>query len=1535
MKIDSCVPLGVGVLTTSVLVMSAIVAMPFSCLAQLTPDASLGAEQSVVGADQTIQGLPSNVITGGAVRGVNLFHSFQDFNVGVNRGVFFANPTLVENIFTRVTGGNPSDISGRLGVLGGANLYLLNPSGIVFGAGASLDVQGSFFASTASSIDLGNGEVFSAIAPLGVPLITVQPNATFLNALGAITNQATLQTGQGLILNGTTLTNTGTLQAGTLLSLNGVDVVNQGIAQAGTDLSLQGNSITSSGTLLAPNGNLTATAVAGNIAIQQLDAQTATLSASNTIALNSSQFTIAADLSLTGTTIQITDTAAAPANLGVGGNFSISGQTVAIDTSNNPGSLIQTNGNLTIASSGGIAARGTLTTDGSVLASATGGLQLADSQITSTTGSINLSTTGNAVLDRSQLQAATDLTVFSQGVLRIRDSVATPFTATAGDNITLQGINGIDIQAQSNPTSTLQSGGNLNLVSSNGSVTSEIALDVAGQFLIAANGNINLGDYTGNSLQLTAINGSITAGTIDTSSATGDGGTVTLIGNRGIAISAINTFSTAAVGNGGAVRLSTSNGNIVVNAIDTASVNNNGGAVTGSAVGQISVGEINTLSETTGTGGAVTLAGNQGITTATIDTSSVDGSGGSITLVSSQGGINTTAGELIANVGLDGGSGGAVVLQAARDVTVGSISTDGGALGRGNPIAISSGGNVTIAANQVLNSGTFGVGPGGEISIEGRSVLINAGAQLISGTSASGDSGNIRIQAANTGRIQIEPGSILDAAAVGDTTTGAAAAIRLTGGSLVLTGTDLYADVLNGDGAGGQVSLTATTGGISFVDSVIYADTIGAGASGNVSLTALAGGITTTNSTILTSSQGSGFAGNISLSGQTINSTNSTFDAAAFGSGGTGNITIAAQNNGSVFLSGEIFADTFESNTRNGGNVSIRGGNVVLNGFTLDATSRGTVNGSNIAIEANNQVVLENGSALITTVDQNATGEGGDITLSANSITLSGASTINAGTNGPGRGGDIRLSAPTIQLTQQSEINAKTGASGQAGSIAIDGTALNLDTDSRISAAVELAAGNGGQIDINVRRLDLQRGGQLVSSTSGTGAAGSINIAASESVFISGRGTNPSGLFAQSTGAGRAGDLFIATPQLLVQDGAEVSVTTKGEGLGGRLTIATERLQVSGNGEISASTEGSGAGGVLSVNASRSVELATGGRLAAWSMGSGTAGSLDVTTNELSIRSGAELSTATIGSGNAGQVSVIANSLMVADGGKITSRSTGTGNAGSININVRDRLQMSAGEISASSEGGGGGQIAIAASNILLNRSSLISSSVSDGNGGGGNISIRARNSFFAFDDSDILANAQFGDGGTIIIDSPLFIADLFATVGRNPGQNFSRFRGNGRVDISASSVFGVSGTIQIPDISFIQNALTSLEGEFVVADQIVAGSCLARRSIGRSSFVVTGTGGLARTPYSQATSRYTIIPVKPVGRGVESPRSEGEQPAIATPAPDSTPHLSWKVGDPIQEAQGFIQTPDGRVVLGTNPQLVAVAKAQDLVCGF
>ncbi len=231
-------------LLVSTLIVGGVVTSGNCALGQVVGDTSLGAESSVVTPNVNINGLPADRIDGGATRGANLFHSFLEFNVGIGQQVYFSNPPGIENIFSRVTGTDPSDILGTLGVTGNANLFLLNPNGIIFGRNASLDVGGSFYATTASGIQFGNGGEFSATNPQALSsLLTINPSAFFFTA----------RANQGGIINQSRVTQT---VVGT--PTDGLKVPN-----GQTLLLLGGNVTNDDGRLIARGGRVEIGAVAG------------------------------------------------------------------------------------------------------------------------------------------------------------------------------------------------------------------------------------------------------------------------------------------------------------------------------------------------------------------------------------------------------------------------------------------------------------------------------------------------------------------------------------------------------------------------------------------------------------------------------------------------------------------------------------------------------------------------------------------------------------------------------------------------------------------------------------------------------------------------------------------------------------------------------------------------------------------------------------------------------------------------------------------------------------------------------------------------------------------------------------------------------------------------------------------------------------------------------------------------------------------------------------------------------------------------
>ena len=139
---------------SSILLLQAVLTVSH---AQITLDGSLGPRGPLTGPNYRIG---ADV---GQIRGGNLFHSFGEFNVPTGGSATFTGPPTIANIVGRVTGGQRSFIDGLLrSEIAGADLFLLNPSGVMFGPNASLEVRGSFHVSTADLLRFTDGANFFA-----------------------------------------------------------------------------------------------------------------------------------------------------------------------------------------------------------------------------------------------------------------------------------------------------------------------------------------------------------------------------------------------------------------------------------------------------------------------------------------------------------------------------------------------------------------------------------------------------------------------------------------------------------------------------------------------------------------------------------------------------------------------------------------------------------------------------------------------------------------------------------------------------------------------------------------------------------------------------------------------------------------------------------------------------------------------------------------------------------------------------------------------------------------------------------------------------------------------------------------------------------------------------------------------------------------------------------------------------------------------------------------------------------------------------
>ena len=190
--------------------------------AQITPaNDGTGAKSTTV--NTNIDNNNQIDITGGKTSETNQFHSLEQFNVNEGQTANFVAGDGITNILTRVTGGNVSEINGKIQVTGGNNpsLFLMNPAGFIFGNGATLNLPGSLTVTTANSINLKFGEVsfrsFSATDDPTYENLTGNPTAFNFNSdsQGAIINSGNLNVkeGQNINLVGGTVVNNGTLAA--------------------------------------------------------------------------------------------------------------------------------------------------------------------------------------------------------------------------------------------------------------------------------------------------------------------------------------------------------------------------------------------------------------------------------------------------------------------------------------------------------------------------------------------------------------------------------------------------------------------------------------------------------------------------------------------------------------------------------------------------------------------------------------------------------------------------------------------------------------------------------------------------------------------------------------------------------------------------------------------------------------------------------------------------------------------------------------------------------------------------------------------------------------------------------------------------------------------------------------------------------------------------------------------------------------------------------------------------------------------------
>ncbi len=953
--------------------------------AQISPDNSLGAESSVVNSNTNVRGLPAELIEGGAIRDANLFHSFSEFNVNEGQRVYFTNPVGIENILSRVTGGNPSNILGTLGVDGAANLYFLNPNGILFGANAQLDIAGSLVMSTGDSLVFGDGFEFSAKNPDHSPLLTVSvPLGVQYGSEGngAITNRGFLavDAGKNLVLVGGDLI----VDGGGLVAPGGrVDV--GGLTEAGT---IEFNS---DGSLSFPDG-----VTRGDVFFSNGASIDVLAGGGGSINVN------ARNLELTGGSSFLAGISPNMGNPGaVGGDIVLSAtDKVLIDGERRNGSSSRIVSNVYEKAEGN-----------------SGGIEI-------TTGSMSV-TNGAAVTSSIQGKGNSGgIKITATGEVRFDGEGKVVFDGEG--KVVLPDPSRADTQV--NDTAVGNSGGI---------------------------------EIKANSLKLTK------GGILDSNTfGIGDAGTIKIKTNdlilldgksfsRGRPGGVLSRVTGKAIGTGGTIDITTNLFRVTNDA--AISANTNGGGNAGDIFINANILELanNNISSAIGTGAAPNF--DAGDITLNISEKLLisDSLINAFTLGSGKAGnikINTP--QLI--IDKDGS-----VLAAARRGT-----------GNGGTITIDASQVVTLTDNSQISVETNAAGKPGNIFITTPNLTIDKDAEIsatVTATSTNTEGGgSITIHTSNldlTGKLGIF------AETQGVSPAGTLKIQPYTEQSklnIKFSDTAILSTLTTASGAGGDINLTAPETINISGEGKITAETSGSGNAGNINFSSqnlnLANGLEVSAST-----SGEGSAGSIKLDANRINFSQAEINAFTNGQGNAGSILIDNQDKAAESLTLTNNAKISTEIQANGksttpSNIEIKARNLFLNNSEITASTSGVGDAGNVLVQDAENIVLDR-SSISTTVNQRAKGQGGNINLQTQALSLRGRSQISARSEEEGKAGNITIEASKDVTANDSDITTAADRSS-GGAINISAQDIHLRSDSDITTNVDSGAGGGGNINL-------------------------------------------------------------------------------------------------------------------------------------------------------------------------------------------------------------------------------------------------------------------------------------------------------------------------------------------------------------------------------------------------------------------------------------------------------------------------------------
>ncbi len=490
-------------------------------------------------------------------------------------------------------------------------------------------------------------------------------------------------------------------------------------------------------------------------------------------------------------------------------------------------------------------------------------------------------------------------------------------------------------------------------------------------------------------------------------------------------------------------------------------------------------------------------------------------------------------------------------------------------------------------------------------------------------------------------------------------------------------------------------------------------------------------------------------------------------------------------------------------------------------------------------------------SGLFANADFDSIGKGGNLDIEADSLYIADGARAIAATFGAGDAGDLTVKASEIELIGTSvEGNSsglfstvEEGATGNGGNLSITTQQLLVSEGSQIAVSTA-GSGTGGILDIEADNVELIGSGKLVSSglfsnaIIGDGDGGDINLKSDRLTILDGA-TISAGNFSSINpdippGTGKAGNIEIEVNSLKLDRAASeipsnITASTNTGG-GGEITLnVTESITLSNNSQIAAETQGSGDGGKVNLSAN-SLELNTGGLITTSTEASGDAGRVEIQADNITLtglNSAIKSEVEDTATGDGGNIAIITKNFNLNNQAQVSANSSGLGQAGNIEISANDEINTNQGKITATSTQTGGGDINLVTDFLFLENNSLISTSVLDSTSGGGNLTIDS-NYIIAQDNSDLRANAVLGQGGNIDITTEVFLLSLDS-------------------DVDASSEFGLDGVVEIksPD-SDEQIRIVSISETISDPTGLITSACPVEQG---NVMVVAGKGGLAENP--------------------------------------------------------------------------------------